>query len=140
MLPEQRTRAFDLFDAFLDASGARFLEVQTNDSLATIMALTYGRDLGTEKIVFHDKLATKLPSNGAVLRCVTPENEIRQCLEERQGGGKWILEVDGKEAANGGILFHYNRPYGDVYMEVAEPFSPARFWFIPRAGSETRLL
>ncbi len=22
----------------------------------------------------------------------------------------------------GGILFHYNEPYGDIYMEVAEPF------------------
>jgi hypothetical protein len=22
----------------------------------------------------------------------------------------------------GGILDHYNRPYGDIYMEVAEPF------------------
>jgi GNAT superfamily N-acetyltransferase len=33
-----------------------------------------------------------------------------------------VLESDGKTAARGGILFHYNRPYGDVYMEVAEPF------------------
>jgi GNAT superfamily N-acetyltransferase len=25
-------------------------------------------------------------------------------------------------AAGGDILFHYNRPYGDIYMKVAEPF------------------
>jgi RimJ/RimL family protein N-acetyltransferase len=25
-------------------------------------------------------------------------------------------------AASGGILFHYNRPYGDIYMETAEAF------------------
>jgi len=25
-------------------------------------------------------------------------------------------------AAKGGILFHYNRPYGDIYMDVAEAF------------------
>ena len=24
--------------------------------------------------------------------------------------------------ANGGILYHYNRPYGDIYMEVAEAY------------------
>jgi len=37
---------------------------------------------------------------------------------------KWhgVVEIEGKTAATGGILFHYNRPYGDIYMEVAEPF------------------
>jgi GNAT superfamily N-acetyltransferase len=33
-----------------------------------------------------------------------------------------MLDADGVVAATGGILYHYNRPYGDVYMEVAEPF------------------
>ena len=32
-----------------------------------------------------------------------------------------VLEIDGAVAAKGGILFHYNRPYGDIYREVAEP-------------------
>jgi GNAT superfamily N-acetyltransferase len=122
VLPEHRSRAFDLFEAFLSASGARFLEVQTNDALATVMALTYGRDIATEKIVFHDKLTTAHPANGAILRRVTSEEEIRTCLEQRQGGGEWHLELDGNVAAKGGILFHYNRPYGDIYMEVSEPF------------------
>ena len=31
------------------------------------------------------------------------------------------MEVDGEVAATGGILFHYNRPYDDIYMDVAEP-------------------
>ena len=35
--------------------------------------------------------------------------------------GEWVLEVDGTVVARGGILFHYNRPYGDIYMEVQEP-------------------
>ena len=33
-----------------------------------------------------------------------------------------MLELEGKVVGQGGILFHYNRPYGDVYMEVPEPF------------------
>ena len=122
VLPERRSRAFDLFEALLAASDARFFEVQTNDVLPTIMALTYGRDIATEKIVFHDKLTTAHPPNGAILRRVTSEEEIRICLERRQGGGEWLLELDGTIAAKGGILFHYNRPYGDLYMEVPEPF------------------
>jgi GNAT superfamily N-acetyltransferase len=32
------------------------------------------------------------------------------------------VEVDGIVAAAGGILFHYNRPFGDLHMEVEEPF------------------
>jgi len=32
------------------------------------------------------------------------------------------VEVGGAVAAKGGILFHYNQPYGDIYMEIAEPF------------------
>jgi GNAT superfamily N-acetyltransferase len=122
VLPEHRSRAFELFEAFFAASGARFFEVQTNDALATVMALTYGRDIATEKIVFHDKLTTAHPANGAILRRVTSEEEIQSCLEHRQGGGEWLLEVNGEVAAKGGILFHYNRPYGDIYMEVSELF------------------
>jgi GNAT superfamily N-acetyltransferase len=33
----------------------------------------------------------------------------------------WIVEADGVIAAAGGLLFHYNVPYGDIYMAVAEP-------------------
>src|SRR6185503_7718650 len=111
VLPEHRSRAFVLFEAFLAASGPRFFEVQTNDVLPTLMALTYGRDIGTEKIVFHDQLTTDHPPHGAILRRVTSEKEMRICLEERQGGGEWHLELDGNVVAKGGILFHYNRPY-----------------------------
>ena len=33
-----------------------------------------------------------------------------------------VTQIDCGIAATGGILFHYNRPYGDIFMEVAEPF------------------
>ena len=86
------------------------------------MLNTEGPDIAGEKIVFHDKLTTTLPANGAILRRVTSKEEIRKCVEQRQGGGEWVLEADGSVVAKGGILFHYNRPYGDIYMEVEEPF------------------
>jgi RimJ/RimL family protein N-acetyltransferase len=122
VLPEHRASAFDLFEAFLAASGARFMEIQSSDELLAVMLHTYARDILSEKIVFHDGLTTVLPSNGAVLSTMTAEEETRQCIEQRQGGPEWRLEVDGEPAATGGILFHYNRPYGDIYMEVAESF------------------
>jgi len=122
LLPEHRLRAFDFFEAFLSASGGRFFEVQTNDALSTVMALTYGRDFATEKILFEDALQSALAANGAVLRRVTSGREIQTAMEQRQGGGEWLLEVDGAVAGKGGILFHYNLPYGDIYMEVMESF------------------
>jgi GNAT superfamily N-acetyltransferase len=122
LLPEHRSRAFELFEVLLAAGGACFFEVQTSDTLLTVMLHSYGRDIVSEKIVFADRLTTTHPPHGANLRRVTPEEEIRACLEQRQGGGEWLLEIDGAAAAKGGILFHYNRPYGDLYMEVAEPF------------------
>jgi RimJ/RimL family protein N-acetyltransferase len=33
-----------------------------------------------------------------------------------------VVEVDGRMAATGGILFHYNRPYGDIFMDVEDGF------------------
>jgi GNAT superfamily N-acetyltransferase len=122
VFPEYRSRALDLFEVFMRASGARFFEIQSNDVLSTIMALKYGQDISSEKIVFRDNLTTAHRHDGVIFRCLTPENEIRSCIERQQGGGEWILEVDGQVAGAGGILFHYNRPYGDIYMEVSEPF------------------
>src|SRR5262249_42041230 len=122
ILPKHRTRAFDLFEAFLAASNARFFEVQSNDVLLAVMLFTYGYEISSESMVFHDKISTNLLPNGASLRRVTSEEEIRASIEERRGGGEWVLEKDGEVAGKGGILFHYNRPYGDIYMDVAEPF------------------
>lgn len=82
--------------------------------------------------MFHDKITTALPANGATLRRVTSGEETRTHIEQRQGGPEWKLELDGKIAGQGGILFHYNRPYGDIHMEVAEPFRRRGLgsWFV----------
>jgi GNAT superfamily N-acetyltransferase len=121
LLPEQRLRAFELFEAFLVASGVRFFEAQTNCGQLGVMVHVYSRDITSEKIVFRDGQTTALPANGAVLRRLTPLEEIREAIEDRQGGGEWQVELDGTVVGKGGILFHYNRPYGDIYMDVAEP-------------------
>ena len=35
--------------------------------------------------------------------------------------GDWAVESGGEVVATGGIMLHYNPPYGDIYMEVAAP-------------------
>lgn len=122
LLPGHRTRAFDLFEALLATADARFMEIQSNDVLPTVMLHTYAHDIVSEKIVFHDKLTTGLAAGGATLRCKISDGETRMQIEQRQGGPEWALELDGAVVGQGGILFHYNPPYGDLYMEVAEPF------------------
>jgi len=117
-----RGHAFDLFETFVDASGARLMEVQSNETLLAVMLHAYARDIWSEKIVFSDQLATALPANGAVLQRVTPDDEIRLSIAERAGLAEWLLQVDGQAAGNGAILFHYNEPYCDLAMDIAEPF------------------
>ena len=122
VLPEHRGRAFNLFEALLAASDARFMTIQSNNLLLSVMLHTYAREISAAAIVFHDRLTTTLPALGAVLHCTMPEQDIRRCIDHRDGGPEWKLDLDGATAATGGILFHYNRPYGDIYMDVAEPY------------------
>lgn len=122
VLPDHRARAFDLFEAFVEASGARLMEIQSNDALLAMMLCTYAREIVSEAIVFRDGSTTALPSNGAVLQALTSDADVRASIAERQGGPEFLLEVDGKPAGKGGILFHYNPPYGDIYMDVRDAF------------------
>jgi len=122
VVPEQRGRAFDLFEAFVAASGARFFEVQTSDVLLNVMLHTYGSDIASEKIVFRDELTTSLAIPGAALRRVTSETESVKCFQERAGRSDWTLELDAKPMGSGSLLFHYNYPYCDVAMEIDEEY------------------
>lgn len=108
--PQHRSGVFDLFSCFQTASAATAMEIQTNDTLITVMLHIWAHDIKSDKIVFEDKITTSHTVDGVIFR-------RREGPEE-----DWVLDVDGVIAANGGILYHYNRPYGDLYMEVAEPF------------------
>jgi hypothetical protein len=120
VLPAYRGCAFQLFERFLAACGARSMEIQSNDALLAVMLHTYARDIRSEKIVFRDGVTTALASNGTVLESMTGEEDARRAIAARQGGPEWRLRLGNETVATGGILFHYNRPYGDVYMDVVE--------------------
>ena len=120
VVPEHRSRAFPLFEAFLAESLPQAFEVQTSDALSTTMCLTFARDIGTERVVFRDHVTTTLTLADATLRRVTPVEEIQTAIAQRQGGGEWVVESGGVVVARGGMLFHYNVPYADVYMHVDE--------------------
>lgn len=111
--PKHRSRVFDLFSSLLTASDATAMKAQTNDALLSVMMHTWAHNITSE--VFEDKLTTAHSLDGVVFRRRgEPDND-------------WALEVDGTVAAKGGILYHYNRPFGDIYMEVPEPFRLSGF-------------
>jgi GNAT superfamily N-acetyltransferase len=125
--PEMRHRSFELFKSFLAACGAAYFEVQSNAPILHVMVYAFGRDIAAEAIVFAEGLTTAHPANGAVLEALAGEGEIRKAVRDRQGGGEWRLTMDGDEVARGGILFHYNEPFGDIYMEVNELYRRRAF-------------
>jgi len=119
VVPHQRLRLFELFRALLGASGAASIEVQSNDVLATTMLHTFAGPVTSESVLFHDKGSTSHRPIGATFR----EPTANEAPDVRRAQLKWhgVVEVEGRIAASGGILFHYNRPYGDIYMETSEP-------------------
>ena len=106
----QRSHFFEGFEALMNTSAADAIEAQTNDVILTAMLHTWAQDVVSERIIFEDRLTTSYQLPGATLRPREPE-------------GDWmLLEIGGEVAATGGVLYHYNPPYGDIWMEVAEPF------------------
>jgi len=92
VLPEWRGHAFDLIEAFLTTGSPSCFEVQTSDSLLTVMLLTYGCTFVTESIVFRDDLTALLPSQGATLKRITSEKESQRCFEACAGHSEWQIE------------------------------------------------
>ena len=64
---------------------------------------------------FQDAFITDLACPNGVFRHATPEDLGPDADAE------WIIEAKGVVVASGGFLCHYNPPYGDVFMNVAEP-------------------
>jgi GNAT superfamily N-acetyltransferase len=122
VLPGYRSRVFALFETLLAASGVGKIHAQSNDVLLTAMLHTFAHDITSEAILYHDRVATSLAPNGALLRIASAADVARGGLAFEISPGEWLIESNGEIAAKGGVLFHYNRPYGDIYMEVAEPF------------------
>jgi len=120
VLQQFRNRMFDLFQAFLKCSEAIAIETQSNDPLLTPLLHVFGRELNVESILFADGMITSLPGNGAIVRRSTPEDSAAISQNNLDDEAKWVVELEGNVVATGGILFHYNRPYGDIFMKVAE--------------------
>jgi GNAT superfamily N-acetyltransferase len=120
VLPYYRSRIFDLFSTLLAAIRADTIETQSNDPLLTVMLHTHARNVVSPSILYHDRLTSNLAPAGAIFRPATDADGLDISANQLRSHG--VEETEGVIAAKGGVLFHYNRPYGDIYMEVFEPF------------------
>lgn len=122
VLPAHRAAALPLFRELIAASQARWIEAQTNDALLTLMLFDFAVDLVSDRILFADGCTTTLAAPGVVLRTVTDGDRASMFPHTTEPVGEWGLGLGGEVVATGGLLFHYNPPYGDIYMEVAAPY------------------
>jgi GNAT superfamily N-acetyltransferase len=112
VLPHRRREALAIFREFAATSHATSMEAQTNVPLMVQMLYDCASDIKAENYLFADAEVTSLASPGGVFRAARPE--------DGDPGGEFVIECDGAIVAQGGFLCHYNPPYGDIYMGVAE--------------------
>lgn len=118
--PEHDSQLLLAMRAFLDQSQCSHIEVQTNDRTGNIMLASFAKEIQTEAILFEDLHTTHHSFEGARLREPTFEEEPDLDADERSW--RIVIEIEHQVVARGGVLFHYNPPYGDIYMEVEPDF------------------
>jgi GNAT superfamily N-acetyltransferase len=122
VLPGYRGHALPLFRRLIDVSQARRVMCQTNDVLLTLMLYDCASEIQSDTVVFHDAVTTALTVPDATFRPVDDDDKARIFEHKVEPVGEWLIEVDAKIVATGGIATHYNPPYGDLFMEVDEPY------------------
>jgi GNAT superfamily N-acetyltransferase len=119
---DSRQQIFDLFVALRAECKISRIETQTNDPFLSVMLHTFAENVHAESILFEDRFETRLQPEGAGFRPrEVGDVELLKAFELDDTAG-WVVTLNGRIAGAGGILYHYNRPYGDIYMKIAEPF------------------
>jgi len=122
VLPTQRHHAIRLFKQLIAATGIRSVETQTNRTLLSVMLHSFCPSVTAEAILYEDRLLTSLSIPDAIVRPVTSNDATEIASRQLDADAQWLVQFGDQIVGTGGILYHYNRPYGDIYMAVAEPF------------------
>ncbi len=139
VLPAYRGSALPMFRLLIVGSKARRITAQSNDVLLTLLLYDCAEEITSETVIFNDVVTTNLAITGATSRQVTEVDKERIFEHKAEPVGEWLIEHDGAIVATGGIATHYNPPYGDLFMEVNEPFR-RRGMELPDPRIETDLL
>ncbi len=122
LLPSHRAAAVPLFRQLLVKSKASSIRAQTNDALLSLLLYDFAEGITSDTVLWHDAFATQLALPEAIFRKLAESEKANVFAHQLEPVGDWALEVMGSIVATGGFLTHYNPPYGDIFMEVAQPF------------------
>ena len=120
VVPDHRQDALMLFRALVLVARPRWIEAQTNDPFLMPPLLACATGHVSDRVLFSEGVSTDLTAPGVVFRPVTNADRRRVFPHTLEPIGDWALDLNGEVVATGGLMFHYNPPYGDIYMEVAE--------------------
>jgi GNAT superfamily N-acetyltransferase len=122
VLPGHRVQMFTLFDEFIRVIKPPKIHTQTSDPFLGTLIYDYVPQIMAGHILFKDGATTNLAMDQVTFRRAEAEDKDRIFQHHVEPVGDWLLEDKGRIIATGGVLYHYNRPYGDIFMEVDEPF------------------
>jgi GNAT superfamily N-acetyltransferase len=122
VLPDHRTAMFPLFEEFLVATKPPRIYAQTNDPFLGVLIYDYVEKTTVGHILFEDRKLTTYSHDGIAFRRVQAKDKDLIFEHKVEPVGDWLLDFEGLIVATGGIGFHYNRPYGDLFMEVHPDF------------------
>jgi len=118
IIPSFRNISSIAFSELLRASGADFIECQSNDVLLTSLLYQYGQNINSPVILFEDGIKSSLSIENVILK-KRNKNDI-VFAHQTEPVGDFVLELNKEIVATGGFLLHYNIPFADLYMEVKE--------------------
>lgn len=111
LIAAYRAAARPIFQALLEVSRATTIRAQTNDRLMLLMLYDFGRQITSDVLIFADGFTSRLA-------CPDPDALLRKT--DDSDSQDWALQIADTVVATGGLLFHYNPPFGDIYMDVPE--------------------
>ncbi len=128
-------RATTLFRAVLEATGSEEVECQTNVPLLAALFREHATEVVTEHLLFVDTLDDGEPVDEGGVSTPRPKPDGGTAVASHSWSfrsrraddatvvevvpeGPWVVEEAGRVVAAGGILTHYNPPFGDLYLAV----------------------
>jgi hypothetical protein len=117
VIPPFRKYSGDLFRQLIAASGAKYIECQSNNLPLSAMLYEFSASVDSNVVLFEDHVVTNHVIPGAVVRHGAQENWTYKPSEKV---GEYVLELGGEIVAAAGFLLHYNKPFADLWMEVRE--------------------
>lgn len=116
--PPFRKLSGPLFRGLVDASGASFVQCQSNDTGLSALLHEFCRDIAADVVLFADLVVTEYVVPGAIVRRRFDAEIIFPHAVEPVG--EFVVDLAGDIVATGGFMLHYNVPFADLYMEVRE--------------------